>query len=274
MRIGGLASGMDIDSIVADLMKAQRMPLDKLKQKKQTLEWQRDDYRSMNTLLLDFRSELTQMKLSTNYRARTTTSTNETKISATATSAATQSSYNISSVDQLASAATKVNAGSLSTGSTKIDATKGIYAQTSNFANNGSFTWNQGVVESKTVTVDPSSSLVSLGSAIKDLSAVKVSVNGTSYKAVTGKAQVDLADNEVLVNASGDLTFKTALAKGAVVKADFVVNNKTEEKTLSGATTEWQLARGSLNSFSLSIDDGNAIQTYDIGNANWRSKCL
>ena len=79
MRIGGLASGMDIDSIVADLMKAERMPLDKLKQKKQVLEWQRDDYRSMNTLLLDFRSELTQMKLSSKYRARTTTSTDETK---------------------------------------------------------------------------------------------------------------------------------------------------------------------------------------------------
>ncbi len=53
MRIGGLASGMDIDSIVADLMKVERMPLDKLKQKKQTLEWQRDDYRDMNKLLLE-----------------------------------------------------------------------------------------------------------------------------------------------------------------------------------------------------------------------------
>ncbi|HZG59692.1 MAG TPA: flagellar hook-associated protein 2 [Anoxybacillus sp.] len=51
MRIGGLASGMDIDQLVSDLMKAERMPLDKLKQKKQLLEWQRDDYREMNKLL-------------------------------------------------------------------------------------------------------------------------------------------------------------------------------------------------------------------------------
>jgi len=54
MRIGGLASGMDIDSIVGDLMKAERMPLDKLTQKKQILEWQRDDYREMNKLLTEF----------------------------------------------------------------------------------------------------------------------------------------------------------------------------------------------------------------------------
>jgi flagellar hook-associated protein 2 len=53
VRIGGLASGMDIDTLVGDLMKAERIPLNKLHQKKQTLEWQRDDYRSMNKLLAD-----------------------------------------------------------------------------------------------------------------------------------------------------------------------------------------------------------------------------
>lgn len=53
MRIGGLASGMDIDQLVGDLMKAERMPLDKLTQKKQYMEWQRDDYREMNKSLLE-----------------------------------------------------------------------------------------------------------------------------------------------------------------------------------------------------------------------------
>ena len=51
MRIGGLASGMDIDQLVSDLMKAERIPLDKLNQRKTYLEWQRDDYREMNKLL-------------------------------------------------------------------------------------------------------------------------------------------------------------------------------------------------------------------------------
>ena len=47
-RIGGLASGMDIDSIVEKLMQAERMPLNKAFQRKQTLEWQRDAYRNVN----------------------------------------------------------------------------------------------------------------------------------------------------------------------------------------------------------------------------------
>lgn len=53
MRIGGLASGMDIDSMVKELMTAERIPLDKLNQKKQYMEWQRDDYREMNKLLFE-----------------------------------------------------------------------------------------------------------------------------------------------------------------------------------------------------------------------------
>jgi flagellar hook-associated protein 2 len=53
VRIGGLASGMDIDTLVGDLMKAERIPLNKIHQKKQLFEWQRDDYRSMNKLLAD-----------------------------------------------------------------------------------------------------------------------------------------------------------------------------------------------------------------------------
>ncbi|WP_442596322.1 flagellar hook-associated protein 2 [Neobacillus sp. D3-1R] len=53
MRIGGLASGMDIDQMVSDLMKAERVPLDKLTQKKQYMEWRRDDYRDMNKSLLE-----------------------------------------------------------------------------------------------------------------------------------------------------------------------------------------------------------------------------
>ena len=98
MRISGLASGMDIDSIVSDMMKIKKMPLDKLKQEKQVMEWQRDDYREMNTSLLNFRSELTQMKLTTKYRTRATTTTDDSKVTATASSAASISSFSISDV--------------------------------------------------------------------------------------------------------------------------------------------------------------------------------
>ncbi|MDO7906570.1 flagellar filament capping protein FliD [Paenibacillus sp. JX-17] len=55
LRVGGLASGMDTDSIVKQLMSAQKIPLDKLNQQKQLLEWKRDAYRDINSKLVDFR---------------------------------------------------------------------------------------------------------------------------------------------------------------------------------------------------------------------------
>ena len=51
LRIGGLASGMDIDSIVKDLMKAERAKLYRYEQERTLLEWKREDYRSVNNTL-------------------------------------------------------------------------------------------------------------------------------------------------------------------------------------------------------------------------------
>jgi len=46
MRIGGIASGMDTDTLIKDLMNANRLPLNKITQKKSYLEWQVNDYRA------------------------------------------------------------------------------------------------------------------------------------------------------------------------------------------------------------------------------------
>jgi flagellar hook-associated protein 2 len=89
MRIGGLASGMDIDSLVSDLMKAERIPLDKLTQKKQVMEWQRDDYRSMNTMLSDFDKYIfDEMTLQKDFLKKKVTSSDSNVVTATASPSA------------------------------------------------------------------------------------------------------------------------------------------------------------------------------------------
>lgn len=71
MRIGGLASGIDTESIIKDLMKAQRIPLDKVTQKKQYFEWQLNDYRSANRDLKDYSTNLFNNSiLSKNYNQK------------------------------------------------------------------------------------------------------------------------------------------------------------------------------------------------------------
>lgn len=77
MRMSGLVSGMDTDATVKSLMKTERVPLDKLKQKKQIEEWKRDDYREMNALLLDLKNTALNMKLQGTFQKKLVTSDNE-----------------------------------------------------------------------------------------------------------------------------------------------------------------------------------------------------
>lgn len=72
-RINGF-SGMDIDSLVKSMMATKRVPLDKVNQNKQILQWQRDDYREVNSKIYDFRNNklsLTGYKNSASFNTQT-----------------------------------------------------------------------------------------------------------------------------------------------------------------------------------------------------------
>jgi flagellar hook-associated protein 2 len=116
-RFTGLASGMDIESIVEKLMKAESAKMEKLQQQKQKYEWQRDSYRSINTKLEAFRTEGFDKYLSTSFNTKSATVSDSSKISVKASSDAT-ASLSISSVSQLAQSANKVSTLPLASGST------------------------------------------------------------------------------------------------------------------------------------------------------------
>lgn len=93
-RLSGLVSGLDTDTLIKNLMKAQRAPLDKLKQQKQSEEWKRDAYREMNSLLLDFRDNtISSLKLQGSFSPKKLTNSNENNVGASITGNPTFSSY-------------------------------------------------------------------------------------------------------------------------------------------------------------------------------------
>ncbi len=105
-RLSGLASGLDTDKIISELMLVERMPLDKLEQKKQLAEWKRDDYRDITNLLRGFKDEyFNLLKQSTNmlsqssYKAFSVTSTNNSFVTATGTVTASEGNHSISVVN-------------------------------------------------------------------------------------------------------------------------------------------------------------------------------
>lgn len=118
-RLSGMASGLDTDSMVKQLMRIEQSKVDKVKQDKQLLEWKRDDYRSITTLLTGFKNDFfnvlnptSNMRSSSNYKQYTTISSNSDAISATATSTAISGTHTITAT-QLAVAANAVSEGTV-----------------------------------------------------------------------------------------------------------------------------------------------------------------
>lgn len=111
MRIGGIASGMDTETIIKDLMKAERVRVDRLFRQEESLKWKRDALNTTNKTLADF-----ILKARSGFGLSLTTGTgtfdwvkqvsvsNENAIKATATANAMSGSHTIE-VTQLADVA-------------------------------------------------------------------------------------------------------------------------------------------------------------------------
>ncbi|MEW9124843.1 MAG: flagellar filament capping protein FliD, partial [Thermotaleaceae bacterium] len=103
MRLSGLASGIDTESMIKNMMKVQRMKVDKFSQNKQLMQWRQEQYNSVNkdfaNFVLDIRKEmeLTKSTLSgVSYKnsmsnlswVKKATSSNDSIFTASATTAA------------------------------------------------------------------------------------------------------------------------------------------------------------------------------------------
>ncbi|PGY49408.1 flagellar filament capping protein FliD [Priestia megaterium] len=225
VRVSGLASGMDIDQIVSDLMKAERMPIDKMKKQKQTLEWQRDDYRSMNLLLSDFNNLAFNMTLQSSYSSKTVSSADETKVKAAATSSAANASYTLSNVT-MATAAQSISANSIAS---SIDPTKSLWSQRGSIKTDPSV-WTEKTVEQGAITLSADTSTIKLAkgsiSAVNQntgtLNFISVTTDGTSkeYKVTIGTKAETLSSDEVFINEdTGEMTFGTTLTSGSTIEA-------------------------------------------------------
>lgn len=222
VRVSGLASGMDIDQIVSDLMKAERMPIDKMKKQKQTLEWQRDDYRSMNLLLSEFNNLAFNMTLQSSYSSKTVSSSDETKVKAAATSSAANASYTLSNVT-MATAAQSISTSIDSS----MDPTKSLWSQRGSM---DSSVWTEKTVEQAAITLSADTSTVKLAkgaiSAVNQntgtLNSISVTTDGTSkeYKVTIGTKAETLGSDEVFINEdTGEMTFGTTLTSGSTIEA-------------------------------------------------------
>lgn len=82
IRITGMNSGLDTESIIAELVKAQKTKVDTLKKKQTKHEWKQDAWKDLNTKIKKFYDgTLSNMRYESDYRKKTTKVSNTSAVS-------------------------------------------------------------------------------------------------------------------------------------------------------------------------------------------------
>ncbi|WP_026832135.1 flagellar filament capping protein FliD [Exiguobacterium undae] len=185
IRLSGLASGIDTETMIKQLMQVERAPVDRLSQKKQTLTWQRDAYREMNRGLLDLRTAASDMLFSKNYTAKTVVSSDNAKIAVTASPSAPAGSVTIEKVGQLASSASVAMATTAGKSASTTLADSGLFDTTGGKVNVQINTFSaDGKAVTETLSLDSTQTLADLTSAINSKTNLGMSA---VYNDITGK---------------------------------------------------------------------------------------
>lgn len=224
-KVSGLVSGMDIESIMEKLMKAESAQMEKLQQQKQKYEWKRDAYREVNTKLNTFQQDLFDKY-------------------------GLKSSWNTKTVNVSANSSVNVKAGAGASGNLSITEVKLAESAKSNFTNSSTLT--DKLVDEKTLLKD-----------IKGINLDIIKNNGfdetSKLKDVTDNLAVkgynaSIANGKLTISAKADAQDLTS-AEESVLKELGVNFNGRQTKALTfGADNE--VAKGSTKLSDLGLSAG------------------
>ena len=123
IRFSGMASGMDTDSIVKDMMRPQQYKIDMQKKEQALIQLRQDAWKDMNKKLYDFHTKFThKMSQAGTFNNGVVTSSNESAISIASDQAIPKGThaFNVTQLAQSATAVGQVNGGKELAGNTKI----------------------------------------------------------------------------------------------------------------------------------------------------------
>ncbi|MGY5346094.1 flagellar filament capping protein FliD [Paenibacillus glucanolyticus] len=217
ISITGMASGMDIDNIISKLMKAERVPADKLAKEKQSLIWKRDEYRNINTILSKFNNAVNELRFSSAFNKMSVNSSNNSVVEASLKGNPLAGSYSVQ-VNSLATSPTVI--GTALPADTDVNKSR---------FTTGTFTISNGSGTSVDITVDANSSLTTIINDInKSGTSIRASYDPLNKKISLTSSQLGQSSNIELggntnVLASLGLSQTTATGQDASV----VVNGKS-----------------------------------------------
>lgn len=264
LRFSGLATGLDTDNIIKQMMRLEQAKVDKVRQQRTLLEWRRDDYRSITNSLRGFMDEYFDvLKPATNMRSLSAFSgykvtyngsdTAPASFTATAGSGAIPGNYKISNI-KLMEVARALGRDHITGGVTGTAISTGINTISKDTDNN-----------KITVTFNGVSKEITLDEGLNGIDAVIGNLN-TKLEAAFGAGKITVGKDAV-----GDkLTFTTANTN--TLSLGYAYNNGYNQILGTGIASNITLDNQN-NKFTLSYNDGTAetvaldVGTYSDANA-------
>lgn len=264
LRLSGLSSGLDTDSIVKNLLKIDQLKVDKQFKLKTNLEWKSNALREVNTLLRNFRSNnmsaLSQdnnMLSTSNYNLYKVTmgsETNAVKISASSQAAA--GSVTINSITHIATAAkaysTNISDSAIATSTTLKDAATAFSTDLTFEDGQISFSIN-----GQTFTFGENDTIAAVINKVNSNSAAGVTMSYSSLKkGFTITAKTTGASSAVVIdNLKGNAFTSADKGAGAFGIAEGTVNGQDAELMIDGVNVKQSSNTFTIDGITYTLKD-------------------
>ncbi len=248
--ISGLASGIDVDSIVDQLITADSAKLNKLKQQEQLAEWKQEAYRSIISDVQSFSDEYFNSTSSSSIMSAKTfqqysITSSSSAVTASYTSSSTAGSHTVT-VSQLATAATLKTDGGLS---------KDVQGATA-----ADYTSLAGT--SFVISLDGTATTVTLDSSVTDLDSLQTAIDNAVGE---GKVAITADDSGILTIKAADSGVQAITISAPSSSSDSSAlgelgfgTGATLSNRISTSDTLEKLASSMSNSFS--FNDSGALE--------------
>ncbi|MFD1032814.1 flagellar filament capping protein FliD [Metaplanococcus flavidus] len=252
MRVGGLASGMDTEAIVRDMMKIQKMPLDKLTQKKTFTEWQQESVRETNLAFTNLRDSASSLRLQSSFNSYSATSSNLNSVAVATNANAVNGSYRVE-VTSVASPA-KMNSANA------IEKAPGVPAKSTDTIGAAGFI--------KVVDKDGNEVEVEIESDMTYEKVAQALQDATANEDIKLRASFDNTTSRFFISSKGmgedqNFTLKFTDSEGVAnpLLANQVLNNKAVDPEAAATHTTTNATYGAVKFDGIEIKDLTVNQT-------------
>lgn len=258
ISIGGLASGLDTDSIITALLDVKRASINLLEKQKDDLNSKLSAFGTLSDLASSLETTVNSLNSIDDFRAKQATSSDEGVVTVTATGSANTGSFSIV-VNQIAQAETFVADGVADQDTTAIASSSGIL----------SFTVGSG--SATEISVTTSTTLENLRDAINNANAgvtatiVNDGSGSNPYRLVL-RSDTTGTDGNITFNQNDtDLTFVNTQAEQdasiSIDGIDIISSSNTITDVINGVTIE--LIGSGTTTFTISNDTATVISKVD-----------